>query len=339
LMAWQGLGVWSLVGALFGQQVLLLIVGWVLAKPPLRPSLRGDGRSLMAYGLRHTAISFLEFLSANVDTTVVGRALGDAALGLYNRAFMLTNQPVERVAGVLSRVLFPLFATIQADRSQVGSVYLLGVAVIGVVGGAVSLALSAAAEPAVAVLLGPAWADAVPAVRVLALAIPVIFMSQVAGVMCDALAWLRFKLGVQAAGLGMVVLCMLVLYPYGLIGVALALLLAEVLRFGLYFLLLTRRLHCDRAQAWRTLAAVLVSGAMSYGLVLLAVQVAHGAGAGHFFTLLAAMTAGGLAVALACAVMVVLLAPTGAGRMAAQHLALWRRVQSLLRPSAMAGGA
>jgi lipopolysaccharide exporter len=329
-MAWQGFGVWSLVAALFGQQGVLLLAGWWLAKVPLRPSLQGDRRKLMSYGARHTLISFLEFLAANIDTSLIGRFLGDTALGLYNRAFMLTNQPVERVAGVLSRVLFPLFATIQTNRAQVGSVYLLGVCVIGVVGGSVSLALCGAAGPAVAVLLGPNWVDAVPVVRVLALAIPLMFMSQVAGVMCDALAWLPFKLRVQGVGLLLALGCMAALYRYGLVGIALGLLMAELLRFALYFVLLTRRLHCTGADARRVLAAVVLSCALSWVLVSATLWLTSTSSLGPFLSLLCAMAAGGLAVMLAAVLMVSLTSSTPAGRMAAQHLAPWRQLEHRL---------
>ena len=330
LAAWQGWGVWALVAATLGQNVVALIAGYVFTRHPLRPSLQGERAVLWGYGARHTLISLLEFLAANLDAALIGRLLGESALGLYNRALMLTNQPVDRAAGVLTRVLFPLLAALQGDRAKVGSVFMLGLGLIGVFGGVVSLSLCASASHVVAVLLGPRWIAAVPIVQLLALAIPVMFMCNIAGVLCDALALLRLKLRVQLFGLVVVASLMLLLYPRGVQGIALALILGESLRLLVYLVVLAPQLAYRPGQVLRVLACVVLTSALAYALVAGIAAGSTRAAWPPLVALLADMAAGGLALLLACLALVATLAATESGQMAQQHVPGWAWAQRLL---------
>lgn len=330
LAAWQGWGAWALVAATLGQNLLALVAAYALTRHPLRPSLHGGRSVLLGYGARHTLISLLEFLAANLDAALIGRLLGESALGLYNRSMMLANQPVDRAASVLSRVLFPLLAAIQGDRRKVGSVFLLGLGLIGVLGGVFSLSLCAAASPVVALLLGPRWGAAVPIVQLLALAIPVMFMSNLAGVLCDALALLRFKLRVQLFGLVAVASAMLLFYPRGVEGIALALILGETLRLLVYLVSLSRGLAYAAGQVLRVMSCVVLASALAYALVAAVAAVAVGVGMAPLLATLACMAAGGLALLLACLALVATLAATDSGQIARLHVPGWAWVQHCL---------
>jgi len=324
--AWSGAGVWSLVAATFGQNALALVGAYALTRHPLRPSLRGDRGALLGYGARHSLISFIEFVSANIDAALVGRLVGEAALGFYSRALVLTNQPVERAAGILSRVLFPLLSVVQTERRKVGGVFLLGIAGIGVFGGAVSLGLAAAAGEAVSAILGPRWSASVPLVRVLALSVPFMFMSNVAGVVCDALALLAFKLRVQALALAAIAIAMLVLYPVGAVGIAWAIVIGEALRFVVYLVFLTRELRCAPADVARVLGAVGIASTLAYGACSGAAALAASWQLGHLEALGTACLGGLVALLVGGWLALRLLAGTEPARLAETSLPGWQRL-------------
>jgi PST family polysaccharide transporter len=48
-----------------------------------------------------------------MDYFIVGRVLGAGPLGFYTLAFNLANYPVANFAQVLTRIVFPTFATLQ----------------------------------------------------------------------------------------------------------------------------------------------------------------------------------------------------------------------------------
>jgi O-antigen/teichoic acid export membrane protein len=329
-LAWAGLGVWTLVVTTFAQAAIQLGAAWALTRHPLRPSLAGDRRALLAYGAPYTAVGFLEFLAASLDTAVVGRLLGGATLGVYNRAAMLTHQPVVHAGGVMTRVLFPLLATVQKDLARTGGVWLLGLAGSGVLGGAVAYGLSGAAADVVRVLLGPAFAEAAPVVRVLALATPLLLMAQVCSVACDAQALLRFKLTAQVLHLALLAALLLALRPWGLAGMAWGVVGAEVLRFGLYVGFLTRRLACPPGEVARVLLGVALTAALAW----LGCAGAMAAGARLGLPPAAALgldvLAGLLALGAGVLALLRLLEGTGPARFADAAVPGWQRLRARL---------
>ncbi len=106
----------------------------------------------------------------NVDSIIAGRQFGAAGLGFYNRGFQLIMLPVSQINGPATSVSVPILSKIRDDveaynrailKAQdallVGMVVVIGVVVLW-------------AEVIVRVLLGSGWGDAVPIVRVLAVA-------------------------------------------------------------------------------------------------------------------------------------------------------------------------
>lgn len=328
--AWAGAGVWSLVAAAYGQSILGLVFAWALARPSPRIALRGDRQALVGYGARHSLVSFLEFAAASLDAAVIGRLLGEAALGLYGRALTLTYQPIERAAGVLSRVLFPLLSHVQGDRRKVGAVFLLGVSLIGTLGAAVSLGLSAAAEDAVRVVLGPRWLDAAPAVRMLSFAVPLIFMSHVAGVVCDALALLRFKLRLQAGALCLVAALMLSLVRWGVPGVAAAVVAGEAVRLAVYVVVLSGELGLERRELLRVLCGVVATGLLSWVGCASAAAAARHLGLDPLPSLGLECLAGAFALAAGILLQLRLLEGTGPARFAEAAVPGWRKLRKRL---------
>ncbi|MCX5673337.1 MAG: oligosaccharide flippase family protein, partial [Planctomycetota bacterium] len=325
--AWSGAGVWTLVATTFAQSALSLVGAWALTRHTLRPSLRGDRSALLGYGARYSAVGFLEFLSANVDAALVGRFLGGTTLGLYNRAAMLTHQPVVHAGGVMVRVLFPLLSTVQQDLRKTGGVLLLGMSIIGVLGGAVSFGVSAAAGDVVRVLLGPTWSDAAPVVQVLALSTPLLLMAQVCSVVCDALALLRFKLVTQCLHLAVLSALIFALYHNGLRGIAWAIVGAEVLRFGLYLAFLMRRLDCGRADVGRVLAGVGLTAGLAYGACSLATAGSARWAFGPAAAIGLAILAGLVALGLGAVASLRLLAGTEPARFADASVPGWHRLR------------
>jgi lipopolysaccharide exporter len=267
LLALQGAGVWALVGATLAQSLLAWALAYALARHDLRPGRFGSfARDLAGYGGRASLVSLLEFLSANLPSAAIGRLLGAGDLGVFSRAWLLTNLPVEKATGVVARVLFPLLSQAQAEPRRAGEVLLLALSAVGLPAAAFTLALAALAQPVVAVLLGPAWGATVPVVQALAVAVPCIFMAAMAGTVCDAMALLTLKLRVQAAMLALVLVLAAAWHTHGLIGVAWALVAAEVIRLACFLLALGPALQCARRDLAAVVGSVCVAGACAWFL-------------------------------------------------------------------------
>jgi lipopolysaccharide exporter len=277
LLAWHGAGVWALVCATLAQSLLAWVLAYALARHDLRPGRFGSfARDLAGYGGRASLVGLLEFLSANLPSVVIGRLLGVGALGLFSRAWLLTNLPVEKATGVVARVLFPLLSQSQAEPRRAGEVLLLAMSAVGLPAAAFTLALAAHAQPVVALLLGPQWSGAVPVVQALAVAVPCIFMAAMAGTVCDAMALLTLKLRVQGAMLALVLLLTAAWHTHGLIGVAWSLVAVEIIRLACFLLALGPALHCTRRDMAAVAGSVLVAGLAAWGLGWAAMALLHG---------------------------------------------------------------
>ncbi len=271
----RGLGVWSLVAATLAQQALLAALGLAAVRYPLTwPVPRAAFARLWHYGARQSLIGFLEFLTANVESLFIGRTMGQGALGLFNRAIVLTSLPVEQGVTAVNKVLFPALAGMQGDRARLADGFQMLLLAVGLLGTGLACGMAAAASDVVALLLGPRWSDAAPIVAVAALAVPPMFMFVACGVTLDSLAALDPKLRLQAAVLVLKVALVVALARWGLVGVAWAVVIAETARMLLGIRLLARLLPVRAAALWGLLALLAAIGAAVWASVAATASIA-----------------------------------------------------------------
>ena len=165
LLAWQGAGVWALVGQQWLELALLAVLVWWASD--WRPRWRGswwDARQFR-FGGWYTGAAFCFYWAQNVDKWLLagllgGTPAGRAALGMYHQAFNLTLKPVHLVVSPASSVVLPALARLKQDPERLASlgrqVWWLLAAILAPA--AVGLAL--VAEDAFWVLGGARWASA-----------------------------------------------------------------------------------------------------------------------------------------------------------------------------------
>lgn len=166
-----GGGYWSLVvqqlcSALASLLGVVVVGRWM----PRRYSARHDIRAMVAFGWHLVASNLVQYAANQVDTVLIAARFGTSPLGLYNRAAQVVLAPLSQVRSPLQAVALPVLARVQEDQrrfeayltgAQLALGYLLGI----------PLALAAGlAEPVVAIMLGGAWADAAPLLRMFAIA-------------------------------------------------------------------------------------------------------------------------------------------------------------------------
>jgi PST family polysaccharide transporter len=160
--------------ALVGQQLTLALVGlcslviWTRWRPGL-PRRGADMSRLVRFGGNVAATQLLGYLSRNVDTLVIGRVIGDVAVGVYSRAFQLLMLPLSQINAPATTVAMPVLSRSQDDPADFRRLVVRSQGILlTVVLAAISL-LFTAAPLVVEVFLGPQWEDVVPILRVLCL--------------------------------------------------------------------------------------------------------------------------------------------------------------------------
>jgi O-antigen/teichoic acid export membrane protein len=116
---------------------------------------------LISYGKHILGTELVKYTSSNIDFFIVGSILGAGPLGFYALAFNLANYPVTNFALVLSKIVFPTFATLQEDIEHARCVYLKTVQLLAMVVIPMLAVLALLAAPLILEFLGGKWQPAV----------------------------------------------------------------------------------------------------------------------------------------------------------------------------------
>jgi O-antigen/teichoic acid export membrane protein len=172
-LAIHGFGVWSLViGNLVRVTTMtigILIAGQFWMSPVLR--LDGLGR-LFSFGAKITVQKVLWYANTHLDLALVGKLLGNHALGLYSVVFHLANLPMSKIMAVINQVAFPLYSRLQNDVEQASAYYFKSVQLASLLFFPLMWGFSSVAPEFVDVILGDKWAGASVILQVLTLVVP-----------------------------------------------------------------------------------------------------------------------------------------------------------------------
>lgn len=157
-LALTGWGVWSLVWKMLIFSIVTNIVLWVSSN--WRPALSWSKDSLsqiMKFSLPLLGTQSLNYWVRNADNLLIGKYLGDNALGFYNQSYRIMLIPVSQISGVVSSVLFPSLAQIHDDRKRIKAIYLKVTKILSFITFPMMFGLCALAEPFVLNVLGTKW--------------------------------------------------------------------------------------------------------------------------------------------------------------------------------------
>jgi O-antigen/teichoic acid export membrane protein len=100
----------------------------------------------------------------------LGRILPFDAVGLFNRATLMSQVPEKVLLGGVAALVVPAFSSCSREGNCVKGLYLRAIEYITVVMWPALMLLVILAQPAVALVLGPQWLEAVPLVQIMAVA-------------------------------------------------------------------------------------------------------------------------------------------------------------------------
>lgn len=157
-MAYNGLGVWSLVFQQVGGYVMRTILLWVLGKwKPKRLWSWESFRYLWGFGSKMLGSGLLDTIYSNIYPIVIGKYFSAQDLGNYTRAQQFSSLPSSNVTGVLQRVTFPVLSSIQNEDERLAKNYRKILKLSAFLVFPMMLMLSAIANPLVRILLTDKW--------------------------------------------------------------------------------------------------------------------------------------------------------------------------------------
>lgn len=173
LLALHGWGVWSLVLGGLTRSVCntlgLVYVTGFRTLPLFNFSGLGE---LFSFGMRVSTSGIIWYFNRNLDGLLIGKILGDHALGLYSVANNLALLPTTKVIGLTQQIAFSAYSRIQHDRSMVLKYFLESARIASFVFFPVCWGMSAVAPDLVRVALGAKWQSAAIVLQIVALGVP-----------------------------------------------------------------------------------------------------------------------------------------------------------------------
>lgn len=160
-LGFSGFDAAALVSAAIAQSACRFI--WLFLKSET-PTTEGftfsDLKPLLFFGGGQTAGTITSFIARNVDSVIIGRYLGEASLGIYNRTSRLMLATASLMTRVLERVLFAAVAR-NSDNEKVGEVFLAGLRLVSIVFFPLTIISVFLAEEIIYLSLGSGWSEAV----------------------------------------------------------------------------------------------------------------------------------------------------------------------------------
>lgn len=228
-LALNGAGAWSLVAAQLAQASVYSSVVYLQTRHAVLPFAWPRGRGLIGFGATVTASNLANYGLRNLDSVIVGKLFEANQFGLYNRAFALLSLPLNAVMTSVQPVLFSACARAQDQLHILRRAFL---AIEGIMALLLPPFAVAAAVPDLVVLglYGDGWAQAVPILTPLALAMPIYGLSAMVGPLCMALGRPDIELRTQLVPLILFLLLVIFAAAHGLTAVAWAVFAGYLIR-------------------------------------------------------------------------------------------------------------
>jgi O-antigen/teichoic acid export membrane protein len=249
-LAFLGWGVWSLVIASLVQSGLTTVFSYLKVKHAIFIAWNKEEiEYFLGFGGRYSLIGLVEFLTSNMDSILIGKFFGSGLAGIYNRAVLLANLPVQQPANIVSRTFFPLIHELRNDQEKLKTTFSLIFFSVGTLSFFVSANIGAFSRHIIIIMLGDKWVEAIPILRILSFSVGPLYFSHVVSVVFDAENKLNHKLVLQILTLILLSMAFIFGRGYGLEGFALSIVAVEWFRFLAYLYFSVKLLSLPRCDA------------------------------------------------------------------------------------------
>jgi O-antigen/teichoic acid export membrane protein len=257
-----------------------------------RPSL-AEWRGVLAFGACGSATAVLYRSSESLFSLILGKILDARAVGLCQRAFMLSQFPERVILAGIGSVALPAFSDHARNGGALKNAYLGGLEHVTAVQWPALLLLAIMADPIVSLLFGPQWRDAIPITRIFAVALMFNFSTPLNYPVQVAVGAIRHTVPLAFAQTMVSLSVITISAHYGLLAVALSTFITIPFNVGLS--VLVTRAHVPFP--WREFFRAIIKSAVVAGLSAvgpIVVIASHGAVGPSMLLIVMATSLGGV---------------------------------------------
>lgn len=250
-------------------------------------------KRIMSFSSSITLSNFVQYLVKNLDATIVGKTLGSVQLGVYSMAFKVMLYPLQNVALVASKALFPILSLQQDSRAKQSDSYIGSLGIVALLVAPLMGGVMAVREPFVAVVFGSKWAAVADVIFWLA---PVGFIQSVLStvptvMMANGRSWLL--LGVNAFSVIVHVVAWVIGAQYALAGVSAGYLAASTIVLFVNTYLVAEILDSSLLKLLKVIASPVCAMIGVFAAATFVLNASKSASHGDVFVLVLSVLAGG----------------------------------------------
>ena len=166
-MAYTGFGIWSLVALQLSSFAVNTVILWFTVNwRPRRMFSFRRLRSLLSFGWKLLAASFLDTVYLQIYPLIIGKLHDRAELGQFDKGRNWPDQITQSINASIDGVLLPVLSAEQDDKVRVREMTRRAIKTSTYVMMPLMAGLAVCAEPLVHLLLGEKWMPCVPYMRV-----------------------------------------------------------------------------------------------------------------------------------------------------------------------------
>ncbi|HEY6640501.1 lipopolysaccharide biosynthesis protein [Povalibacter sp.] len=158
---------WAIVVGLLAGQATSILVSYATLPFRPRPTF-AHARELLSFSVWLTAGQIIDTLNWRFDFLLVGKGLGNSALGYYSVGGNLAAIPTRETIAPLTKVMFPGFASIQNEPARLAAAYQRAQSLVTAVALPAGIGAALIAEPLVLLTMGERWRPVIFIIQALA---------------------------------------------------------------------------------------------------------------------------------------------------------------------------
>jgi PST family polysaccharide transporter len=170
LLALIGGKYWAIVSRPILAALTTMVFAWIFCHwRPGSPRRNTNIRPLLKIGANAIGVNLVEYLTTNLDKTIIGKKYGAEDLGYYSRAYYLATTPSGQFTLSLFHVAVSTLSKLRDEPQEYRRYYLKSVSIITFLGMPMSIFMVVMSSELIYLLLGPQWNQAAPLFSILGL--------------------------------------------------------------------------------------------------------------------------------------------------------------------------
>jgi teichuronic acid exporter len=244
ILVYGKLGIYALIYKDIILNIILLVMYWCFTGGyPFGFALRFHSISkIFHYSIHQSGAEAYIYISRNLDNLLVGRFLGDSALGFYDRAYKLMQYPVSNLANIISPVFHSVLSNYQQNKTIILKTYERAIEVTGAVAFPLTALLFFSGKEIILLIYGQQWHNSIAIFKVFSLTCGFQILREVAGPIFRAINKTDLLLKVVIAHSILVITGIIIGLSYGLFGVSCGFSIGAFIGSGIFMYSLNKEL-------------------------------------------------------------------------------------------------